>query len=408
MEIFKTNIIKRIRYIGIYLFVIPALMAFVASGCGGSDDDDDNNDTTAQTETGTLTLSLTDAASDEYTAVYITIDEVRAQLAEEGADGEVNEDNPDTTDWEAVAANPGTYNLLELVNGVMEELGVTELETGHYPQMRLYLGDTPADDSHPYANYVVDTLGNASELFVPSGFQSGVKLVNAFDIEAGVSKELVLDFDVQKSIIKPGVSGKIILKPTIKVIDVISRPVVTGTVYEEDGTTPVPGAYVSAQIYDPSATDVKDRIISTGTITDDYGEYRIILEEDLTYNLVAYMEGYTPNYIELADTQLNEVYEDQDINMSAGSAITVPVSVNITGEPAEGEVQLATVSFQQYVDDIMIEVVSENIEEQGGSATVDISLPEGTYDIVSSSDGLDTQVLEDEIVSDGYSLDIIF
>ncbi|MBN1627292.1 MAG: DUF4382 domain-containing protein [Deltaproteobacteria bacterium] len=404
MKTAKTNIIKRFRYLGLYLFIIPVLMAFVATGCGDSDDDDANN----TAETGTLTLSLTDAASDEYTEVWITIDEVRAQMAEEGAGGDVNEDNPDTTDWEVIAANSGTYNLLELVNGMMEQLGVTELETGHYPQMRLYLGDTPADDSHPYANYVVDLEGNPHELFIPSGFQSGIKLVNAFDIEAGVSKELVLDFDVQKSIIKPGVSGKIILKPTIKVIEVINRPVVTGTVYEADGATPVPGAYVSAQIYDPTATDAKDRIISTGTITDDNGEYRIILEDGLTYNIVSYMEGYAPNYIELADAELNEVYEGRDINLSGLIPVTVPVSVMITGDPSAGEVQSATVSFQQYVDDTLIEVISENIEEQGGSATVSISLPAGTYDIASSSDGFDTQLIEDEVIDADYMLDVVF
>jgi hypothetical protein len=55
----------------------------------------------------------------------------------------------------------------------VEQLGVTELETGHYPQMRHFLGETPADDSHPYANYVVDLAGNPHELFIPTDFRAG-------------------------------------------------------------------------------------------------------------------------------------------------------------------------------------------------------------------------------------------
>ena len=38
-----------------------------------------------------------------------------------------------------------TYNLLELVKGVRERLGITELETGHYRQRRLIILDNPDD-----------------------------------------------------------------------------------------------------------------------------------------------------------------------------------------------------------------------------------------------------------------------
>jgi len=411
METFMATLIKRFHYISVYLIVIPALMALIAAGCGG----DDNNEAAAESTTGTLTLSLMDAASDEYKAVYVTISEVRAQLAEEGSDGDVDEDNPDTTDWEIVASNPGTYNLLELVNGVMEQLGVTELATGHYPQMRLYLGDTPDETTnileaaHPYANYVVTNSDEYQELKVPSGYQSGIKLVNAFDIEAGVTKELVLDFDVSKSIVTAGNSGKKILKPTIKVIDVINRPVITGIIYEADGTTPIPGVYVTAQAYDPDATDAKDRVVvSAGTISDDNGEYRIILEEGLTYNIVAYMEGYAPNYMELENAQLNASYEDRNINLSVASAITIPISVNISGDPEEGEVQTAAISFRQDAGDTQIEVVSANIEDSAGTTDVNIILPAGTYDIIASSDGFAAQTNEDIAISSGYRLDVVF
>jgi len=90
--------------------------------------------------------------------------------------------------------------------------------------MRMLLGtsDDILDTDHPYPHYVIDGDGIIYEMKVPSGYKSGIKLVHGFDIEVGVTTELVLDFDASKSVIVPGKKGKIMLKPTIKVLDGIS------------------------------------------------------------------------------------------------------------------------------------------------------------------------------------------
>jgi hypothetical protein len=406
MERLNSIIMRRFGYLSLYLFIITAMMAAIATGCGNND----GGLSATESEIGTLSLLLTDAVTDDYQAVYVTISNVRVHIAEEASEGEADETDESTADWEQVVSDSGTYNLLELVNGVMQQLGITELETGHYTQVRLYLGDEPDDtinilgNPHPFANYVIDFSENASELFIPSGYQSGIKLVKGFDIEAGVTKELVLDFDSQKSIIKPGVSGNILLKPTIKVMDVINRPVVTGTIYEEDGTTPVPGAYVSAQVYDPAATDAKDRVIvSAGTISDEYGNYSMILEPG-TYNIVIYKDGMMPSYFKL-EAEENGPYDDMTISLSTASAtINISGGVDISGD---GEGQSATISFRQIADydegDEEIEIISENVEDGG---EYDVYLPEGIYDIVASSGDLATQVNED--ISSDTIWDIVF
>ncbi|MEJ2032288.1 MAG: DUF4382 domain-containing protein, partial [Deltaproteobacteria bacterium] len=150
------------------LFWVMALLAIgLFSACGGDGDGPG---------AGTLSLQMTDAATPEYQAVYVTIDEVQVHGQEGG--------------WKTVA-NPGkTYNLLDLANGVTEQLGVTDLEGGDYTQMRLLIGDTPDDgqnllsEDHPFANYVVDDAGQDHELKVPSGMQSGYKLVGGFTIRS--------------------------------------------------------------------------------------------------------------------------------------------------------------------------------------------------------------------------------
>ncbi|MBF8250644.1 MAG: DUF4382 protein, partial [Deltaproteobacteria bacterium] len=54
-------------------------------------------------------------------------------------------------------------------------------------------------------------------LVTPSAVQSGIKLVNEFDVASGQRVDLVLDFDACKSIVKRG-NGTYALKPVVKVI----------------------------------------------------------------------------------------------------------------------------------------------------------------------------------------------
>jgi len=103
---------------------------------------------------------------------------------------------------------PMTVNLLDLVNGVREDLGLVDLEAGAYTQMRLIIGTAPESgainilsQAHPYANYVVDLNDVYHELKVPSGSQSGFKIVGGFEINANSTTELILDFDANRSVV---------------------------------------------------------------------------------------------------------------------------------------------------------------------------------------------------------------
>ena len=94
---------------------------------------------------------------------------------------------------------------------------------GHYTQIRLVLG-TEADEGnntlelpHEFPNYVIDNNGEIAELTVPSGFQSGIKLIKGFDVQADVTTELTLDFDADKSVSLTN-DGTYKMKPTIKII----------------------------------------------------------------------------------------------------------------------------------------------------------------------------------------------
>lgn len=254
-----------------------------AADDGTDDGTNDGSTDEASAEKGTLTLYLADATTN-YRAVYVTIAEVQVHRADGG-----DEDGG----WITVCEPEQTYNLLELVNGVVAELGATELETGHYTMLRMILGDNPDNEhnldgyGHCCPNYLLTESGEEIPLFVPSGYQTGIKLVSGFDIVAGASTELVLDFDAARSVVKAGRSGKYLLKPTIKVVDAISRADISGTVTDADDD-PVAGAIVSAQIYHEGSGDSEPSVeVFTSTQTTEDGQYTLYVPAG-DYLVVAY------------------------------------------------------------------------------------------------------------------------
>lgn len=338
-------------------------------GCGGGGN-------------GTLSVGLTDSASDQYKAVYVTVQEVQVHKSGDGEDS-----------WKTVGTPNKTYDLLKLVNGVRESLGLADLEAGHYTQMRLILSDTPDDGvnllshAHPFANYVIDSDDLEHELKVPSGFQTGIKIVQGFDINENSTTELILDFDASASVVIAGNSGQYLLKPTIKVLDTKDASIISGTVTASSDDGAVEGALVSAQIYDGSAADAKDAVvIQAATVSDADGHYSLFLSPG-TYNLVAYKEGYQASVVRI--TVAAGETASQDYSLEAASTGTVSGETSIAGGDPEAFV---TLSFRQDAtvdgDAEQIELTSRNVANGG---TYSVVLPEGDATVVGSSFGVSTQ-----------------
>jgi hypothetical protein len=188
---------------GIYTLLFTASLVLSLIGCGGK-----SSDSQASSQTGTLGVSLTDATAGGFDAVNVTVSKVRVH---QSADATEND-----SDWSEITLNPARkINLLNLSNGVLDDLGQTSLPAGHYTQLRLVLS---ANTGTTIANSVV-LSGTTTELplVTPSAVQSGIKLINEFDIGAGQHVDLVLDFDALKSVVKRG-NGTYALKPVISVI----------------------------------------------------------------------------------------------------------------------------------------------------------------------------------------------
>jgi hypothetical protein len=393
-----------------FLTIFSALMIsvlFFSCGSGGGGD-------SSSGETGTVTVSLTDAMSNKFGAVYVTIDDVQIHLKGNG-----NGNNS----WTSVRTPnlPKTFNLYELTNGVREEIGLADIEAGDYTQMRLIIGDEPDSginlfsEAHPHANYVIDSDDSYQELKIPSGYQTGLKIVHGFTISANQTTELILDFLAEKSVVVAGNGKKWLLKPTAKVDRAEELSIISGKV-TSDEATPIEGAVVSAQQFKGFAQDDKDQVtIKASTVTDSDGYFSLFVSPD-TYNIVVYLPHvvnatpYLPEFRKIDSLTAGETYTfgADGIQLQVAEDIlelTGGVGISSNGtESDENDEQYASLSFRQKIDDVqLVEITSVDI--LSGQA-YEINLPSEVYTLVAWTAGIETQTTQ--IYENKTENDIVF
>jgi hypothetical protein len=128
-------------------------------------------------------VRLVDAPTDEVSKIVVTVAKVEADVEGSG--------------WATLSAAPLEVDLLSLQGGVFASLGAASLPAGHVNQLRLYLDETAAQ-------HVTLSDGSEAPLKVPSGVESGIKIVGGFDVGACQSGQVTLDFDGRKSLVHAG------------------------------------------------------------------------------------------------------------------------------------------------------------------------------------------------------------
>jgi len=222
---------------------------------------------TTSTAPATMNVRLVDDPSPGYEEVNIDVQTVLIK-----GDG----------DWVTLGNPNVVVNLLALTGGVYETLvdGAT-LPAGHYGQMRLVLGPN---------NTVKPKGGTIQPLKVPSGQQSGVKLSVNFDVQAGTTADVFIDFDAHKSIFvhQAGASNKYILRPTVRAFDKLVTGSISGTLSNASGTLPQ-GVDVFAE-----TVGTNGPTIVRSAVTDAAGHYFLDLlpmkdadGQDVVYHVVS-------------------------------------------------------------------------------------------------------------------------
>lgn len=184
---------------------VLSLVALLAAGCVPAP---------MVASTGTIEVLVTDAPPrEEVTSIMVTLVEVQVHKASaereqvSGTDNQTPEQEQQQVqqgngEWITIDMSGNTtFDLLQ-IQGIEQFLGESEVEAAKYTQVRL----------------VVDKIqvrlgsGNLTDATLPS---KELKLVHPFDVIAGETIALVIDFDADKMVTVTG-AGKIIVKPVIK------------------------------------------------------------------------------------------------------------------------------------------------------------------------------------------------
>jgi hypothetical protein len=219
---------KPISYSTALALLSIGLVACGGGGGGGAASVDPN---------GSFSLSVTDAAVDNATAVLVQFTAVSVKPTEGPAidlsltgDSQTCQDILDGTPASATPEGDTTVRCIDLLQltGTQSAYllqGVT-LEAGNYNWLRLAV-----DAERGVMDSIIELDdGNVESLYVPSGSQSGLKLNTGFTVLAGGSSNFVIDFDLRKSVNDPKGFPDYRLKPSLRLIDLAESGNIVGMV----------------------------------------------------------------------------------------------------------------------------------------------------------------------------------
>ena len=179
------------RLLGLVQLVTASALGLSACGGGGA------------SETGQMKLAVADAPVDGAQAVVVKFTGV--ELTGNGG-------NP----VDITFTQPKSIDLLNQRGTASAVLFDQPIPAGSYGQIRLMV----VADGDPGNSYITLSDGSMHGLRVPSGFETGLKLVSGFTVPSSGVVDYTIDFDLRKAITCPtGQAPACTLKPTEKLVD---------------------------------------------------------------------------------------------------------------------------------------------------------------------------------------------
>lgn len=276
----------------ISLMILWVMTVFIIISCK-----DDSS--VVETEgTGMVSMKLGDSPFpiDLVSKAEVTVDKIELRSkSEAGSDADQK--------TYIIFDEPQSFNLIDLRNGLTADLPNIIVNTGSYDLVRFYIADAQIEL----------TDGTTFDLKVPSGAASGLKVFikPALQVNADVTYEVLLDFDLTKSFVllgnsntPAGING-FIFKPVIRAVNLSEAGTIYGSVTDSEGN-----ALVNSHVW------VEQDSFVSSTYTEADGSYRIIGLPSGIYNV----------YSEFTDFITGSV---ENVNVSASSETEVNFELSL-------------------------------------------------------------------------------
>lgn len=380
---------------------MAAIAALGLAACGGSDDDDSN------ASKGQIDVSLVDAPADGYQHVWVTTNAIWFHQSTDA--------KPYDQGWVKFELDaPATVDLMAVASGnladVFSDLALPE---GTYGQIRMFLldADDPLTSTAQSAglsyNAEVDVADDSgaltrTPLYVTTP-QDGVAVTGSFDVVAGQTLKLALDFDVNNDLLAVALSGEnsFLLDPHLRYYDLDAVGAITGTV----DTAALDG--VGGSAFAP--------VLVTVQVPDDAGQRHVIeratrpdADGNFTLFPVPVSDGATSENVDLVisapgvqtllvrnvtvvsgtgptDAQSPTIVQNDPLVLQASASGTVNLGSDAPLSPTA-----AKLTFMQTLSsasDLPYQIRGEAANPYTGRLAVDLSLPVADPEVGEWADG---------------------
>lgn len=216
-------------------FALAAVVVLFIAGCGSSGSDP---------TTGMISLGISDGPVHDASKVCVAFNQIEFKSGGDTITVEVD-NNVNLLDFQGANAAPLLFNyVLPAGDYQWMRLGVTANMGGNGGLGNIdTTSDCQGDES-----YIVMPEG-VFNLYIPSGFKTGLKLVGGFNVPAGGTANFTAEFDLMKSVTAPkGLQPDVILRPTIRLVNNDTAGTLTGEVSSDLATAT--GCDASVYVFD--------------------------------------------------------------------------------------------------------------------------------------------------------------